>query len=267
MDKERIEELANDPRFIPGIYNYCDRWCERCPFTSRCMNCALSEGEFDGPETRDICNQAFWDKLGEVFQATIEMVREKALELGIDLDAIDLDEVAREDKLVHDAAREQPYSQAAMKYIRAVDEWFNANREALEDRCDELQSLAQADIPGTSPAHDAATIRDCLEVIRWYQRQVYVKLCRAASGALRGELENIEYAAEDADGSAKVAIIGIERSIAAWGELLNHLPEEEDRILSFLVGLKGLLRKVEAAFPDARAFLRPGFDTPESPLP
>jgi len=22
--------------FIPGIYNYCDRWCETCAFTSRC---------------------------------------------------------------------------------------------------------------------------------------------------------------------------------------------------------------------------------------
>ncbi len=22
--------------FIIGIYNYCDRWCETCAFTSRC---------------------------------------------------------------------------------------------------------------------------------------------------------------------------------------------------------------------------------------
>jgi hypothetical protein len=22
--------------FIVGIFNYCDRWCERCEFTSRC---------------------------------------------------------------------------------------------------------------------------------------------------------------------------------------------------------------------------------------
>src|SRR4029450_3375593 len=24
------------PKFIAGIYNYCDRWCERCRFQSRC---------------------------------------------------------------------------------------------------------------------------------------------------------------------------------------------------------------------------------------
>jgi hypothetical protein len=28
---------ATDPRLIPGIYNYCHRWCERCPFTDRCV--------------------------------------------------------------------------------------------------------------------------------------------------------------------------------------------------------------------------------------
>ena len=29
MIRERLEALAGDERFIPGIYNYCDRWCER----------------------------------------------------------------------------------------------------------------------------------------------------------------------------------------------------------------------------------------------
>ena len=29
--------------FIPGIYNYCDSWCERCLYTSRCMNFAMGK--------------------------------------------------------------------------------------------------------------------------------------------------------------------------------------------------------------------------------
>jgi predicted protein tyrosine phosphatase len=37
MDRHGLLKLASDPKFIPGIYNYCDRWCERCPFTSRCL--------------------------------------------------------------------------------------------------------------------------------------------------------------------------------------------------------------------------------------
>ena len=45
MDKERMDDLAGDPRFIPGIYNYCDRWCEHCELTSRCLNYAMGQEE------------------------------------------------------------------------------------------------------------------------------------------------------------------------------------------------------------------------------
>ena len=29
MTKKSIKELAKDPKHIEGIYNYCDRWCEK----------------------------------------------------------------------------------------------------------------------------------------------------------------------------------------------------------------------------------------------
>jgi len=264
VDIRRMDELAEDPRFIPGIYNYCDRWCERCAFTSRCMNYALSEEEFDTPESKDMDNQVFWDKLHGIFAATLEMAKEKAEEMGVDLDAIDLQEAAEESERVHEAAKEQPCSRAAMTYSKMVDGWFTGNKDLLEDKSEELQTLAQADIPGTSPADEAVSIRDCLEVIRWYQPQIWVKLCRAASGMIHSEIEDLEYIQEDANGSAKVALLGIERSIAAWAALLTHFLDQEDRILNLLATLKKLLRQVEASFPHARAFLRPGFDTDET---
>jgi hypothetical protein len=123
---------------------------------------------------------------------------------------------------------------------------------------------APADTPGTEPVSAAAGLRDCLEVIRWYQRQIYIKLCRAATGMIRGELEGNEYDPQDANGSAKVALLGIERSIAAWATLQRRFPDHEDIVFA-LGTLKRLLRQVEAAFPDARAFRRPGFDTAEGP--
>lgn len=260
MDKERIEELANDPRFIPGIYDYCDRWCERCAFTSRCMTYAMSEEAFDSPASRDVKNEAFWSKLGDIFAATAEMVKEKAKELGIDLDAFDGDETAEPVRHIHDIAREQPCSRAAREYAEIVNDWFEANKWHLERKAEELESLAQADVPGTNPADDAVRIKDDIEVIRWYQHQIYVKLCRAAAGMLRGRFEDREDASEDANGSAKVALIGVERSIAAWAALLPHFSDQERAILRLLSVLQRLLSQIEAAFPAARAFLRPGFD-------
>ena len=261
MDKEYIEELAKEPRFICGIYNYCDRWCERCAFTSRCMNYEISEKEFSDPETQDIRNKAFWDKLGEILSGTFEMVVEKAKELGVDLDEICSDETADDFERIQEQAMEQPYSTAAMKYIEMVDNWFETNNERLEAKGLELVSHVQANIPGTNPENDALKINDCLEVIRWYKYQMYVKLCRAAGGIINNRPEEIEFNKSDADGSAKVALIGIERSISAWAGLIEHFPEQDNEILDLLITLKRLMPQVEAAFPDARAFKRPGFDT------
>lgn len=66
---------------------------------------------------------------------------------------------------------------------------------------------------------------------------------------------------KDSDGSAKVALIGIDEGVAAWATLHKHFPEEEDSILKLLVHLERLRRHSEKEFPNARAFVRPGFDT------
>ena len=60
MDKEELLKRAKDPKYIPGIYNYCDRWYERCQFTSRCLNCKLVEEQFGDLKENDELNEAFW---------------------------------------------------------------------------------------------------------------------------------------------------------------------------------------------------------------
>ncbi len=134
MDKEYIKKLAKDPRLIPGIYNYCDRWCERCPFTSRCMNFALSEEEFAGLEARDINNEAFWQRLSETFQVTLEMVKETAREHGIDLDSLDLEQAGQEHEAARDAAEDHECCQAAKAYGQMVRNWFDSAEELFEQK-------------------------------------------------------------------------------------------------------------------------------------
>ena len=82
--KDIIEEAKN-PKYISGIYNYCDRWCERCPFTAKCLNYSSSEEYFDTPEKKDINNKEFWDAMGKVYADTLKMITEKSKEMGIDL--------------------------------------------------------------------------------------------------------------------------------------------------------------------------------------
>ena len=88
MDRDRLKKLAAEKRFIPGIYNYCDRWCERCPQTSRCLIFSISEEEFSVPETQDIRNAAFWNKLSGILGETLELLRESAKKWGIELETL-----------------------------------------------------------------------------------------------------------------------------------------------------------------------------------
>src|SRR5436309_15735657 len=85
MRRRTLTELANNPDLIPGIYNYCDRWCERCPLTSRCLVYATEQEDDVSPESQDIHNADFWRKLNSIMDETRQIITEWASQTGIDL--------------------------------------------------------------------------------------------------------------------------------------------------------------------------------------
>jgi len=262
MDKEKLKELAESPEFISGIYNYCDRWCERCQFTSRCMNFALGEEEFEDPETRDINNRAFWDKLHDIFKVTMEMIKEMAEQEGIDLDSIDIEEETEMERLNSENAEKHPCSLAAKEYADMVDCWFDSIEKELTEGEDDISSNVQWNLleAGFAVTEDGTDIGEMIDVIRWYQHQIYVKLMRAFHGQ-RDELNEIaDEFPKDSDGSAKVSLMGIDRSMAAWTEMMCYLKKHKTEISGMFFHLEGLRSSVEKVFPDAREFDRPGFD-------
>jgi hypothetical protein len=133
-------------------------------------------------------------------------------------------------------------------------------QELFEQKQNELLTLLELAIGGQQPQAVAARIKDAVEVLRWYQYQIHVKLMRAL---IRDDFDDDAGLAsfpKDSDGSAKVALIGRDRSIAAWGALREQFPEKTDSILTLLLQLDRLRRKTEQHFPKARSFKRPGFD-------
>ncbi len=259
MDKERLIKMAKDSRYISGIYNYCDRWCERCSFTSRCLNYSMSEEEFNDPESRDITNKAFWDKLHSIFQITKELVMEKAKELGIDLNASDIESAQEENQRKEETVKEHALSKSAHKYIKMVKKCFEDEFEQFKDKEEELNTLINIGVDEEGIKEKADSISDAVEIIQWYQHQIYVKLKRALSkDYIEDEVDEI--LKMDSDGSAKVVLISIDRSIGAWGILQTHFQAQTDGILDILLHLDRLRRDTEKDFPDARNFKRPGFD-------
>lgn len=81
-----------------------------------------------------------------------------------------------------------------------------------------------------------------------------------ALSAQREELEEDLELPKDSDGSAKVALIGIDRSIAGWRMMQLSLPDGADSIVPLILQLEMLRTRLEHAFPEARDFIRPGFD-------
>lgn len=260
MDINRLKDLAENPNFIPGIYNYCDRWCERCQFTSRCMNFALGEEHFDDPDSHDIKNEAFWRKLGEVFHLTRQMIEESAAKWGIDLDSLDLQAAEKELETRRENAESHECALASIAYVEKVKSWFESAADIFRQKEDELNTEARLDLPGSDPAAAAAAIGDAAEVIRWYQYFIHAKILRAVRGAADETAHPPDEYPSDSDGSAKIALIAMDRSIAAWGRMYEHFPEHQTEILDVLVLLERLRGRTQTLFPNARAFVRPGFD-------
>jgi hypothetical protein len=281
MNKTQLTDLADNPAFISGIYNYCDRWCERCAFTSRCLLYATEQADPDAndPEIRDLTNEKFWQKLQNIFADTARIISEWAAEAGVDLDSIDVTEEMAEHKREMEAAEHDELSEMASHYATTVASWFGdefVNGERLHD------DMAN----GSDTVSDDLTARDAAEIIQWYQFFIAVKLMRALSrpasidedsddeDVLTADFLPVEETDEvvdydavisrahriDSNGSAKVALVAIDRSTAAWGALQLSLPDKAHTVNPILLELDRLRRLTEKRFPQARDFIRPGLD-------
>ena len=260
MKKEDIKKLADNKNFIPGIYNYCDRWCERCSFTARCMNFAMTREYSADPEVSDITNEKFWQSLSEIFKVTQEMLEESAEEMGIDLDATDFEESSTEESIKDKIVQNHECIRAAKKYYEMVDDFFESEYIPSLHVVDQTPAKIAPELQKIDRPAGSATLDELVEIIFWYHHFIYVKLMRSVRGALGDVPETDEEFPKDSDGSAKVALIGINRSMAAWRGFYDYFASHQNQILEIIVHLDRLRNRVEKIFPQARNFIRPGFD-------
>jgi hypothetical protein len=246
MNRDRLKKLASDGRFIAGIYNYCDRWCERCPQTLRCLNFSVSEEEFSDPEARDIENEAFWKKLSGILEDALELLKEGAEKWGIKLETLGSVEDEEEIRAKDVAVENHLLCRAAKRYSEWVEDWFR-ERETL------FFEIAAA-------GREEVSLEEAIEVIRWYQYFICAKVLRAVRGSIEEEEERSGEFASDSDGSAKIALIAIDRSIAAWAVIQRYITNCDQEVIDVIAFLDGLRQAVEETFSNARSFIRPGFD-------
>ncbi len=269
-------------RFITGIYNYCDYWCDRCAFTRRCRNYAGAPAsrrlKGDAEEgDRDAANLSFWNDLAERLRdATVfgKMAEYAADEDG-EAEAWDAGAWGEEtDREIDEAmeardraVRSHPLTHLSSDYMMRTSQWLKDADADLKALAAEWLAQAGARYDETDYEEAAREVGELIEVVAWYHTLISPKLARALGNLAEpvrgdGEVARIIRASRlsDANGSGKVALIAVERSIATWLRLRELLPQQEDAILGLLVLLGRLQRGIRTAIPGAESFKRPGFD-------
>jgi hypothetical protein len=230
---------------IDFISSYCDRWCERCAFTSRCSAYAV-----------------------DIATAMCDGDREAGLELAVGTPPPEGEaEAARREVFLASLPNEEPSEEEMERYAR--------EQEARDERLDESPITTGArkvtllagnwlgDHREKIGRDGDQQVKDAIEVAGWDAYFIAAKLHRALRGRdeyLQDEDVDDDPVQNDWNGSAKVALISIERSKTAWEVLAQATGDAE--AMAVVEELRTLQQQVEQAFPDAWKFIRPGFDDP-----
>jgi hypothetical protein len=237
---EGLIRRAADPRLIAGIYNYCDRRCERCPFTSRCFLFREESARDRSAESPESLVRTITRSL----ERTFGMLQVAASDLGVDLASLEPDPAEADREARTD---EDPIVLRAREYAGPA------------------ARIAHALRPVVAARGDGAAI-EAVDTIDYFAARIAAKTFRAVLGAC-DDIYDPDDRQSDANGSAKVARLFIAESIRAWSVLMEVGRATADGVPAQLVrALETLDRDLAARFPDAMSFVRPGFDSdPDTP--
>ena len=239
------------PIMIPDIYNYCDRWCERCSFIQACaIGSKKTYIKYNNPR-----EEPFDEDVSGVLQTIYDIIQDISLENHAETPIQSEGDTIKHDIKVVEVAR---------LYTKMVNAWFEKNTSIFEDKSLELiEHIEKGLKTETETIKHATAFGECYEIIQWYINFIYIKFCRATT--CKSEVisdEKQAFLQSDSNGSAKIALLAAEKSLAAWVQMMYFMPDKADDMLDILGTLQKIIRLGDAEFPDARAFKRAGFDTP-----
>jgi hypothetical protein len=227
--------------YIDFISAYCDNWCERCVFTHRCSHFAVTSAL---PMCDDDLGAAIELAIGPARvpgakpQQTLEERMAGAFDGYEEPTEKELAAIGREMEARRARIRRHPLSEMSKDYSVAARRWLGS-------------------VPRELVAHG-----DALAVVQWDMFLIHVKISRALAGRDEypdGAPFEPDAVQSDWNGSAKVALISIDRSERAWRELVPAIDDDSVKVLAD--SLAALRQMMSKEFPRAMEFRRPGFDT------
>ena len=224
--------------FIVGIFNYCDSWCAACSFTARCRSFA-DRAEFEAgldPTLKAVVEAPPRpEDVPPAPPAWMQELLEEANAFAL--------EKSREVEPEPAPPKIPPDHETLCEHARSYFDWVFAWLRTHD-------TFAAVTDP-----------EDPRAVVSWFYSMIYVKVRRAVHGLAEDDPAQRDWPA-DFDGSAKVALLAVERSQAAWLEIIERGFATWNEAEPFVRQLLWLRDEIERIFPNARAFVRPGFDEP-----
>jgi hypothetical protein len=242
-DSPDAKSADSESGFIASIFNYCDRWCERCSFTTRCESYAL---EKEILKIADTPQKSPDEKIQDIENRLIGQFPPVSKEDSDPYCFFDPDDADDADDLfsAENKSERHPLSLATYQYSMRSHQWLKT-----------IAKTCRTELTRWLATGDADQILNAIETVTWYHFFIYPKIRRALSGHF--ELEEGEFAAEDMNGSANIVLIAIDRSIGAFKFLNDHLKSHRIEMAGFVESLDELRHNIESFFPDARNFIRP----------
>lgn len=284
--------------YIPGVYNYCDRWCERCTFVRRCRvgRVDMDDDEYedegsDLPASKEDRFKRIMDELRSppADHTTSSELDDAEDDFPEELEDIDDEEDDEDDdgpgwsvEEINAMSQMSPEEEAEWErkmaekrrlvdahvlttygrtYLDLCQTWLKTNTEALRAKGIDL---ARRDM-GVQPLDPAGLLlREAVDAIMWYQTMMVAKLHRAVGGLIEDaeDRDDPDHCPEisDHNGTAKLCLQMADQCVQAWATVAEQWPEQAMETVAPLDLLARIKAQLGMDFPDAHRFVRAGWD-------
>lgn len=243
-------KLGKD-KFVQGIYNYCDRWCERCPMTDRCFlyyqdSIRRTQHESQGENPYDM--NIILEDVQQNLKETVDLLQREAAGMGIQIS----EPAAEPEK---PAPQKEPKRLTHPLHVKA-HHFANAVHKFLETLSSEIHTQKRKEVA----PEELADAQECFEILSWYHMQIAVKIDRALTRRIDDSSKSSESSFPDADGNAKVAHLGMLKMLDGMMKIHQWNSSWNLELMPLFTELYELIEQVDLEFPGHKTFKRPGFD-------
>lgn len=257
--------------FIPFVYNYCDRRCERCRFIRQCRVGIVEADDVDEDRTEvaDERVEDYAERLRKVMGLPVPGEEDDREHFDLDVDDLDQGpdpELEARRAAVEKAVEEHPLTKLTEAYAGLVSDWMEVRAEALRSKGVTLHPRAELAMAPVLRGADVLLLSEAMQEILWFQHMLYVKSQRALDGKIEDEGEGLDLGYDefqsDWNGTAKLTLHIVDRCSSAWRIMVEHWPDEASSAVPLVECLGRCRTLLLQDFPDAQRFVRPGFDAP-----